>query len=201
MFLLYQRVELFMKKYFPYLLLIIAIAYAVIISYFYLEENKTEPTVSTKQTFLDLSNYYIGNTQSPINLLTNRAKNETHFLDIEINDKVKEIQNEEHTVKLELEKGNFIESDNRRYEIIQIHFHTPSEHHIDGVEYPMEMHIVSAEIGEKKHKKLLVLGAFFKMGNQNEFIEDFIKLIPEKEHDKNIVKGKKFHFCLLQKFC
>lgn len=188
-----------MKKYFLYLLLVITIAYATIISCFYFGENKVNSTVSTKRTVLDLSNYYNGHTQSPINLLTNRAKNKNHVLDIEINDKISEIENEEHTVKLKLEEGNYIESDNRRYEIIQIHFHTPSEHHIDGIEYPMEMHIVSAEIGEKKDKKLLVLSTFFKMGEQNEFVEDFIKLIPEREHERKIVKEKKFH--LKEFFC
>ncbi|MCC7332508.1 MAG: carbonic anhydrase family protein [Flavobacteriales bacterium] len=181
-----------MKNYFPYLLLV-TISYAVIISFLFLNKNEEKSLESTKQTFLDLSNYYIGHTQSPINLLTSRAKNEQHSLEIKINDKVKEIENEEHTVKLELEEGNYIESDNKKYEILQIHFHTPSEHHIDGIEYPMEMHIVSAEEGKNKNKKLLVLGVFFKMGKQNEFIEDFIKLIPEKEHDRKVVKEKQFH--------
>lgn len=188
-----------MKKYILHILLVISIGYSLIVSFYSLKDEEVGTTTTENQTFLDLSKYYIGHTQSPINLLTNRSQKEEHTLDLEINDKVKEVKNESHTVKLELENGNYIESDGKKYEIIQIHFHTPSEHHIDGIEYPMEMHIVSAEMGEKENKKLLVLGAFFKMGNQNEFIEDFIQLIPEKEHAKKNVVGKNFH--LNEFFC
>lgn len=188
-----------MKKYLLYILLILSIIYSLIVSVYCLKEDVIETPTTEHQTFLDLSSYYIGNTQSPINLLTNRTQEKEHTLELMINDKVKEVENEEHTVKLELENGNYIESDGKKYEIIQIHFHTPSEHHIDGIEYPMEMHIVSAEMDKKEDKKLLVLGAFFKMGNQNEFIEDFIQLIPEKEHTKKNVEGKNFH--LKEFFC
>lgn len=188
-----------MKKYILHILLVISIGYSLIVSFYCLKDEEVGTTTTENQTFLDLSKYYIGHTQSPINLLTNRSQKEEHTLDLEINDKVKEVKNESHTIKLELENGNYIESDGKKYEIIQIHFHTPSEHHIDGIEYPMEMHIVSAEIDKKEDKKLLVLGAFFKMGNQNEFIEDFIQLIPEKEHAKKNVVGKNFH--LNEFFC
>lgn len=31
---------------------------------------------------------------------------------------------------------------NKDYKMIQFHFHTPSEHLINGVHYPLEMHMV-----------------------------------------------------------
>src|SRR5690606_15728207 len=116
-----------MKKYLLYILLIISIIYSLIVSVYCLNEDDIETPTPEHQTFLDLSSYYIGNTQSPINLLTNRTQEKEHTLELMINDKVKEVENEEHTVKLELENGNYIESDGKKYEIIQIHFHTPSE--------------------------------------------------------------------------
>lgn len=183
-----------MKSKLKYLAFCSLTLYAIIVSYYHFKTlvSNENYNISDIQTCLDLSIYYNGHTQSPINLMTSYAKEEKHTLKLELNDKVNEIENEEHTVKLKLDEGNYIESDNKKYEIIQIHFHTPSEHHIDGVEYPMEMHIVSSEKSDGTDK-LLVLSAFFKMGNQNEFIEDFLKLIPEKKHEKRNVKSKQFH--------
>src|SRR5262249_36195414 len=69
---------------------------------------------------------------------------------------------------------------NKTYMLKQFHFHTPSEHQIDGKGYPMEVHLFHVrQNGEKK--ELLVLGAFLKPGKPNPLIQKIWDLAPKKE--------------------
>jgi len=47
-----------------------------------------------------------------------------------------------HTIQVNVPTGNFITLGETRYELQQFHFHTPSEHTIDGKPAPMEVHFV-----------------------------------------------------------
>ena len=49
------------------------------------------------------------------------------------------------------------------YEMQQGHFHSPSEHTVNGRHYPMEMHLVHSS----KNKKLAVIGVFIEEGRHN----------------------------------
>lgn len=150
------------------------------------QNNKTNLQNNNEQ--YELSDYYQGYTQSPINILSTRAKIKPRDLKVNFDDKITSIENTGHTIKLEFEKGSLIESDGNKYEVKQLHFHTPSEHKIDGMVFPMEMHIVSAGISEKVSDKLLVIGIIFKMGEDNEFIKKFLNHVPEEHHTNNIKK-------------
>jgi carbonic anhydrase len=70
------------------------------------------------------------------------------------------------------------------YEVKQMHFHTPSEHLIDGMTFPMELHIVNqvppVNQGDTPH--YLVIAALFKMGKENKFISDFLNMPPNFYH-------------------
>jgi carbonic anhydrase len=47
-----------------------------------------------------------------------------------------------HTVQVNLASGNSIEVQGRRYELVQFHFHRPSEETIDGKRHEMSLHLV-----------------------------------------------------------
>jgi carbonic anhydrase len=47
-----------------------------------------------------------------------------------------------HTVQVNLEPGNSITITGRRYELVQFHFHRPSEERINGRQYDMVVHLV-----------------------------------------------------------
>ena len=70
-----------------------------------------------------------------------------------------------------------------------MHFHTPSEHLIDGVTFPMEMHMVHTLQGQKEGEETeyLVIGILFKMGKESPFINEFLGSIPEEAHMKKEV--------------
>lgn len=52
------------------------------------------------------------------------------------------ITNNGHTVQVTYESGSFIELDGARYNLLQFHFHTPSEHTINGQAAAAELHLV-----------------------------------------------------------
>jgi len=47
-----------------------------------------------------------------------------------------------HTIQVNLEGGNSIEVQGRRYDLVQFHFHRPSEERIDGRQFDMVAHLV-----------------------------------------------------------
>ncbi len=69
-----------------------------------------------------------------------------------------------HTVQLISEEKNTITINGHEYTLQQIHFHEPSEHHVDGIIYPMEMHLVHTDASGK----LAVIAVFIKIGKRNE---------------------------------
>lgn len=74
--------------------------------------------------------------------------------------------NDGHTIRFNIKPGNFTTVHGRRYEVIQGHFHSPSEHRINGKSFPMEIHLVHAnEKGD-----LAVLGILFEEGEENDLL-------------------------------
>ena len=120
--------------------------------------------------------------QSPVNILTNDPTIGRHTIHTDFrHTRAASIVNTGHTVELEFEPGSSIAFDDKNYELKQCHFHTPSEHLIDGVTYPMEMHCVNlrpeAEATEGK-PEYLVMGFLFKMGAESQFINEFLNRAP-----------------------
>ena len=62
---------------------------------------------------------------------------------------------------------------------------------IDGITYPMEMHIVNVlkDSDEKNNPQYLVIGLLFKMGRENTFIKEFLNAIPGEEGKDTLPSG------------
>lgn len=133
-----------------------------------------------------------GISQSPINIITSKKMEDHHDIEINFDDKIDAVENLGHTVQLDFEEGSTITADGKTYEFKQIHFHTPSEHMIDGMTFPLEAHIVNIVNNENHDEspEYLVFSILFKMGEGNHFINEFINLIPQKKHMKKVVKPK-----------
>ena len=52
------------------------------------------------------------------------------------------IRNTGHTIEVACPEGNWIEVDGTRYQLLQFHFHAPSEHTVAGKPFEMEAHFV-----------------------------------------------------------
>jgi carbonic anhydrase len=129
-----------------------------------------------------------GESQSPINIVTSRAVEAKHKVKLHYKSSKEHVDNLGHTVKVTYDEGSSLDYDGTRFDLVQFHFHTPSEHLLDGVTYPMEMHLVHAEHGNPEH--LLVVGVLFKEGRTNRLLAKLIADVPEHpgEHADRDVK-------------
>jgi carbonic anhydrase len=134
-----------------------------------------------------------GKIQSPINVLNCDTVNlHRHNVMLHYRQSSEKIVNMGHTIQIEYQAGSTVEYDGHAYELKQFHFHTPSEHLVDGITYPMEMHMVHQR-KEKDSTALtdyLVIGVWFKETKaDNPFINEFLDAVPDQEGGVNEVKG------------
>lgn len=129
--------------------------------------------------------------QSPINIVSTKNDEGKHHITLYFSDEVNKIENLGHTVQLDFAEGSTITQDDTTFNFKQCHFHTPSEHLIDGMTFPMEMHIVNIMPNEDKTAtpQYLVIGVLFKEGKENKFIADFLDAIPKEEHETANLKA------------
>lgn len=74
-----------------------------------------------------------------------------------------------------VESGNFTRVGDKRFELIQFHFHSTSEHVIDGERYPLEMHFVH----QASDGSLAVIGVFIKEGDRLDALDPLIVAIQD----------------------
>lgn len=82
-----------------------------------------------------------GQQQSPIDISGDMAEGEAH-LSFGYRAGPATIAHLGHTIQVNLPPGNGLTFDGKRYELIQFHFHTPSENTFEGLHYPLETHFV-----------------------------------------------------------
>ena len=83
-----------------------------------------------------------------------------------------------HTIQGSGTEDSFMTVGEKRYQFIQFHFHSPSEHTINGEAYPLEMHLVHQEVGTTN---LAVVGIFIEEGIDNMLLENVFTNIPSEE--------------------
>jgi len=152
------------------------------------KEHETKKTGIIEQTVYVDANGHLCHAQSPINILSfNADVNGKHNITFNFKDEINAVENLGHTVQLDISEGSTITVDDEIFDFKQLHFHTLSEHLVDGVTYPMEMHMVNTlkDHDNTKDPQYLVIGVLFKMGKESTFISEFINAIPKEEHTLN----------------
>jgi carbonic anhydrase len=79
-----------------------------------------------------------------------------------------------HTVQVNVEPGNAITITGRRYELVQFHFHRPSEERINGRQYDMVMHLVHKD----PEGKLAVVAVLLDRGSVQPLIQTVWNNLP-----------------------
>ena len=122
----------------------------------------------------DYSTCKDGRMQSPIDLaaanLNARVKVDFDYKPVPLT-----VLNNGHTVQFNVKNGSKLSASGVDFELLQVHFHTPSEHVMSGKTYPLEAHFVHAT-GDGR---LAVVGVFFVEGKANKALETLFKRIPE----------------------
>ncbi len=104
-----------------------------------------------------------GRQQSPINIVMAHQGEDQEDLTFHYLPTPLTLRNNGHTIQVNYQKGNYLRLKGQSFKLRQIHLHDPSEHHIDGKIYPMEMHLVHQD--EDGH--ILVVGILLTFGREN----------------------------------
>jgi carbonic anhydrase len=129
--------------------------------------------------------------QSPIDIVSDKAdKSDKEKVSFVFHSDIDAAQNLGHTIELECKDGSTCILNGKVYTSKQFHFHTPSEHMVDGMTYPLEMHMVNSFIDSAGKMHNLVVAILFKMGPENAFIKEFLDKVPSKDGEKNPLDAK-----------
>jgi carbonic anhydrase len=89
-----------------------------------------------------------------------------------------DIVNNGHTLQINAEPGSTLKIRSETFRFEQLHFHSPSEHRIDGELFPLEAHLVHRD----ERGFLAVVAVLFREGAWNEELESIGKVAPEAGH-------------------
>jgi carbonic anhydrase len=87
------------------------------------------------------------------------------------------IVNNGHTIQVNVTPGSKIRIDGKAFDLLQFHFHRPSEEHINGKPSAMVIHFVH----KNDSGELAVLGVLLQEGNENPGIKTLWSYAPPKE--------------------
>ncbi len=87
------------------------------------------------------------------------------------------IVNNGHTIQVNADAGNTLTVGKDKYDLLQYHFHHPSEHLIGGKNFPMEVHFVHRNAAGN----LAVVGALMTAGRANAAFNKIVAAMPAKE--------------------
>ncbi len=117
-----------------------------------------------------------GSKQSPIDIPTKGLSHRQETLDFHYNTSELHEMNNGHTVQVSHKSGCHVDINKRAYNLRQFHFHEPSEHHIDGKAFPMEMHLVHQD--EAGH--ILVIAVMMEVGPEHPVIKNLWDWLPDQ---------------------
>lgn len=89
------------------------------------------------------------------------------------------ILNSGHTVQFNVGNGSTITTHGETFDLLQVHFHTPSEHVYNGKAYPLEAHFVH----KSADGALAVIGLFLVEGKANPALEPVWAHLPGEKTD------------------
>jgi len=104
-----------------------------------------------------------GKRQSPVNIVTSEHEDKHHDLVFRYQSTALHVIHDGHSLKAFSESNSMVLLDGHSYQFLQFHFHDPSEHHIDGVAYPMELHLVHKD----SEGTVLVIGVLAQEGEEH----------------------------------
>ncbi len=134
-----------------------------------------------------------GTEQSPINLMEAtevegsalKPKFGEGVLTLEQRARVMDLVDNGHTIQVTTDATPAFDLDGEHYELVQYHFHAPSEHMIDGEYAPLEIHFVHKSTAGH----LVVLGVLVEEGRHSRVWDPVIAALPSGPGDPRHLEG------------
>jgi carbonic anhydrase len=137
-------------------------------------EGKTGP-----QHWGDLEGEYAvcktGMRQSPIDI-SNVKQTNLPALDFRYHAAPLTIVNNGHTIQIDYPPGSFLTVEGKKYQLVQFHFHHPSEEKVDGHAYDMVTHLVHKD----SEGHLAVVAVLLKKGHVNSLVQTLWEHLPKQ---------------------
>lgn len=127
-----------------------------------------------------------GKQQSPVDIVTAQAtRKDASPLSASYHATSLEILNNGHTIEDDYHGGGALTVDGHEYALAQFHFHSPSEHTLDGQHTPMELHLVHKDAAGK----LAVIGVQIREGRAHPELAKLREHLPTTPGRKEAVEG------------
>jgi len=128
----------------------------------------------------------IGKLQSPIDIQDSTAKKgPLPAIAFDYKPSPLKIVDNGHTIQVDYAPGSFIAVQGKRYELVQFHFHKPSEEKINGQSADMVAHLVH----KNADGNLAVVAVMLKTGHANKLVETLWKNLPPEKERETAVEG------------
>ncbi|GBG32234.1 Carbonic anhydrase [Hondaea fermentalgiana] len=94
-----------------------------------------------------------------------------------------DFSNSSHNITVKVPPGNTVAHENKQYELVELHFHSPSEHTLNGVHHDLELHLVHQAEDSSK----LVFAVFFHAdAREDGFLKALFKSRLPKQHHSHL---------------
>ena len=127
-----------------------------------------------------------GRSQSPIDIVTPVSNGAAPGFAIKVppaslriahHEHVADGINNGHTIQVTFDDGDSLRLGDKAYELMQYHFHGPSEHTLNGRHFPMEMHLVH----RAADGRLAVVGVLVREGQHNAAFDPIWSRLPREK--------------------
>ncbi len=152
---------------------------------------------------IEKESYCDGNLQSPIDIVTANAVVQNSDLkasDIIYNASttIHDVINNGHSVQYNFDdKENYLNFKGKRYNLAQFHFHAASEHTINGMHYPLVIHMVHVS----EDKEYVVFAIMLTEGEESDTLDFLEEYLPVNPGEKKLIgKAHSFSNYILEDF-
>lgn len=127
----------------------------------------------------------IGKTQSPIDI-EKTTKQDLPPLEFNYQPNPLRVTDTGHSIQINYQAGSALVVDGRRYELIQFHFHKPSEESVHGRHHAMVAHLVHMN----DQGELAVVAVLMQRGKANAFLKPIFDNFPAAGSTESTVAGQ-----------
>ena len=134
-----------------------------------------------------------GQAQSPINISEYLQETSMPALEPNYAESGLSVFNNGKTIQVNFDAGSSLTVNGQTYNLLQLNFHTPSEHYLDGAPYPMEAHLVH----QTDSGSVAIVAMMMKLGAHNPVIEGIWQNAPIKAGETKSVDSVKVNAAAL----